>query len=80
MKRTTSYTLSAENAVFLKRQVEAGTYRSASDVVRAALTRMEEEQRKEEAVLAALDEGLASGRARPGAWKRVRAAVKRKTP
>lgn len=80
MKRTTSYTLSPENAVFLKRQVDAGTFKSASDVVRAALTRMEEEQRKEEAVLAALDEGLASGRARAGTWKRVRAAVKRKAP
>ena len=50
----------------------------AADVVRAALTHMADEHRKEVALTAALDEGLQSPRARPGTWKRVRAAVKRR--
>ncbi len=78
MRRTTSYSLTPELDAFLKQQVDSGAFKSASDVVRAALTHMAAEQRKEVALLAALDEGLESPRARPGTWKRVRAAVKRK--
>lgn len=78
MRRTTSYSLTPELDTFLKEQVESGAFRSASDVVRAALTHMADEHRKEVALLAALDEGLNSPPARPGTWKRVRAAVKRR--
>jgi antitoxin ParD1/3/4 len=72
MARTTSFTLGEELDGFVREQVGSGAYASASEVVRDALTRLAEEQRKEAAVLAALDHGLASGRARPGAFARAR--------
>jgi antitoxin ParD1/3/4 len=72
MARTTSYTLGAELDAFVREQVQTGAYRSASEVVRDALERLAEEQRKERAVLAELDHGIASGRARPGVFARVR--------
>ena len=72
MPRTTSYTLGPELDAFVREQVESGAYGSASEVVRDALERLAEEQRKERALLAALDRGVASGRARPGVFARVR--------
>ncbi len=79
MRRTTSYSLSREHDSFLRQQVESGAFKSASDVIRAALQQMAEEQRKETALLEALDEGLESGRARVGVWQRVDAAVKKRS-
>lgn len=79
MARTTSYSLSPRLDAFVKAQVRSGEHRSASDVLRAALTTMADEKRKESAVLAALDEGLASGTARPGVWKRARTAIRKQT-
>ncbi len=38
---------------------------------------MAEEERKERELLAALDAGLASRRAKPGVWERVNAKVRR---
>jgi antitoxin ParD1/3/4 len=72
MARTTSFTLGEDLEGFVREQVESGAYASASEVVREALTRLAEQQRKEAAVLAALDHGMASGRARPGTFARVR--------
>ena len=72
MARTTSFTLGEELDGFVREQVDSGAYASASEVVRDALTRLAEEQRKEASVLAALDHGMASGRARPGTFARVR--------
>ncbi len=72
MARTTSFTLGEELDRFVRELVEGGTYASASEVVRDALGRLAEEQRKEAAVLAALDHGVASGRARPGTFSRTR--------
>ena len=72
MARTTSFTLGEDLDGFVREQVESGAYASASEVVRDALTRLAEEQRKEASVLAALDRGMASGRARPGTFARVR--------
>jgi antitoxin ParD1/3/4 len=72
MARTTSFTLGEELDGFVRQQVDSGAYASASEVVRDALSRLADEQRKEAAVLAALDHGLASGRARPGAFARTR--------
>jgi antitoxin ParD1/3/4 len=72
MPRTTSFTLGAELDAFVREQVKSGAYGSASEVVRVALERLADEHRKEEAVLAALDHGVASGRARPGVFARVR--------
>lgn len=78
MPRTTSFSLGAELDTFVREQVESGAYDSASEVVRAALKRMADEQRKEAAVLAALDRGVASGRARTGTWKRVQAELRKR--
>jgi antitoxin ParD1/3/4 len=72
MPRTTSYTLGPELDAFVAEEVERGGYGSASEVVREALNRLADEKRKEAAVLDALDRGLASGRARPGVFARVR--------
>jgi antitoxin ParD1/3/4 len=72
MARTTSFTLGEDLEGFVREQVDGGAYSSASEVVREALTRFAEEQRKEAATLAALDRGMSSGRARPGAFARVR--------
>ena len=72
MARTTSFTLGEELDGFVREQVDSGAYASASEVVRDALTRLAEEQRKEASVLAALDHGMASGRARPGTFARMR--------
>ena len=72
MPRTTSYSLGPELDSFVAEQVERGGYGSASEVVREALNRLADEKRKEAAVLDALDRGIASGRARPGVFARVR--------
>ncbi len=72
MARTTSFTLGEDLDEFVREQVESGAYASASEVVREALTRLAEEQRKEASVLAALDHGMASGRARTGTFARTR--------
>ncbi|HVH45239.1 MAG TPA: type II toxin-antitoxin system ParD family antitoxin [Labilithrix sp.] len=77
MARTTSFTLGGDLEAFVREKVESGTYASASEVLREALRRMADEDRKERELLAALDAGLASRRAKPGVWERVHAKVKR---
>jgi antitoxin ParD1/3/4 len=76
--RTTSFSLGTELDEFVREQVESGAYTSASEVVRKALQQMAQEQRKEQALLKALDHGVTSGRARPGTWKRVQAEVRKR--
>ena len=75
MARTTSFTLGAELDGFVREQVDSGAYASASEVVRDALARLAEEQRKEAAVLAALDQGMASGPTRPAHRPRSNPAI-----
>lgn len=75
--RTTSFSLGDELSAFVRSQVDSGAYGSASAVVRDALVRLADERRKEASVLAALDEGLASGRARAGVFARVRRRLSR---
>jgi len=77
MSRTTSFTLGAELEQFVRAKIESGAYASASEVVREALGRMAEEDRKERELTAAIDAGLASRRARAGTWERVDAKVRR---
>jgi antitoxin ParD1/3/4 len=77
MARTTSFTLGADLEEFVREKVESGAYSSASEVLREALTRMAEEERKEQRLLAALDAGVASRRVKPGVWERVNAKVRR---
>ncbi|KAB2905554.1 MAG: type II toxin-antitoxin system ParD family antitoxin [Kofleriaceae bacterium] len=76
MARTTSFTLGEELEEFVREKVDSGAFASASEVLREALRRMADEERKERALLNALDAGLASGRARPGGWSRVDAKVR----
>lgn len=64
-----SYALGEHFEQFIKRQVEAGRYASASEVVRDALRLLEEEEQRRAAALEALraevKKGLASGKGRP---------------
>jgi antitoxin ParD1/3/4 len=80
MARTTSFTLGKDLEEFVREKVDSGAYSSASEVLRAALSRMAEEERKERDLLAALDAGLASRRAKRGVWERVSAKVRRAQP
>jgi antitoxin ParD1/3/4 len=77
MARTTSFTLGGDLDDFVRDLVHSGAYSSASEVVREALRRMADEERKEQELLAALDAGMASRRAKPGVWERVHAKVRR---
>jgi antitoxin ParD1/3/4 len=77
MARTTSFTLGKELENFVREKVDSGAYSSASHVMREALRRMAEEERKERDLMAALDAGLASRRAKSGIWERVEAKVRR---
>jgi antitoxin ParD1/3/4 len=70
--KNTSVLLTDELQSFVREQVEAGAYRSTSEVVRDALERLANEKRKEAALLASLDAGIASGRVAPGVFARVR--------
>lgn len=70
--KSTSFVLDSTLQEFIRDQVDGGGYRSASEVMREALERFAEEKRKEQALLAALDHGVASGRAAPGVFERVR--------
>jgi antitoxin ParD1/3/4 len=78
MAKTTSFILGDDLDTFVREQVDSGKYASASEVVRVALEQLAEETRKEAWLLAALDEGLASGRAEEGVWDRVDAEVERR--
>jgi antitoxin ParD1/3/4 len=77
MARTTSFTLGKDLEDFVREKVDSGAYASASEVLREALQRMADEERKERELLAALDAGLASRRAKPGVWDRVNTKVRR---
>ncbi len=77
MARTTSFTLGTDLESFVREKVGSGAYASASEVMREALRRMAEQERKELELMAALDAGLASRRAKPGVWARVDGKVRR---
>lgn len=61
MTRNTSISLGDHFAQFIDRQVDGGRYRSASDVVRAGLRLLEEQETRRETLRAALIEGETSG-------------------
>jgi antitoxin ParD1/3/4 len=57
----TSISLDAHFQAFIEQQVQSGRYATASEVVRDALRRMEDDALKEREVNARLDRSLASG-------------------
>jgi antitoxin ParD1/3/4 len=65
MAKNTSFTLSDHLAQFVENKVAEGRYASASDVVRAGLRLLEEQEAKLDALRAALIEGETSGEATP---------------
>lgn len=65
MARNTSISLGDHFAQFVDAQVEGGRYGSASDVVRAGLRLLEEQETRLSALRAALIEGEASGPPEP---------------
>lgn len=65
MAKNTSFTLSDRLARFVEGKVAEGRYASASDVVRAGLRLLEEQEAKLDALRASLIEGEASGAATP---------------
>lgn len=61
MSKSTSVSLCAHLARFIKSQIAEGRYGSASEVIRAGLRLLEEREAKLTALRAALAEGEASG-------------------
>jgi antitoxin ParD1/3/4 len=77
-KRATSFALGDELERYVNQKVASGKDRSASEVMREALTHMAEQDRKEAALDEALDRGLASPIAPDGVFERVRERIARR--
>ena len=57
----TSYSISSHLEHFVREQVESGRYNNASEVVRAGLRLLEDEQKRSELQLEALREAIRAG-------------------
>jgi antitoxin ParD1/3/4 len=73
---TRNVNLTPELDHFIATKVEDGLYANASEVMRTALRLLERDERENEAKMAALraaiDQGFASGIAKPGVFSRIR--------
>ena len=65
MGKNTSFSLDEHYSAFIEREVAAGRYRSASDVVRSALRLLEDRETQLRALREALDVGERSGTSKP---------------
>jgi antitoxin ParD1/3/4 len=65
MAKNTSISLGEHFTTFIDQQVESGRYSSASDVLRAGLRLLQDQESKLEALRKALQEGLDSGEPEP---------------
>lgn len=63
--KNTSFSLDEHYSAFIEGEVTAGRYRSASDVVRAALRLLEDRETQLRALREALDSGERSGASTP---------------
>jgi antitoxin ParD1/3/4 len=76
---TRNVNLTAELDRFVLKKVKSGRYENASEVVRAALRKLEREEREYEAKLvalrAAIDDGDASGMAKGDVFARIRKTI-----
>lgn len=61
MAKNTSITLGDHFDGFIANQIDTGRYGSASEVIRAGLRKLEDEERKIETLRALIEEGKASG-------------------
>jgi antitoxin ParD1/3/4 len=78
MAKNTSVVLGEHFETFIRQQLDTGAYTNASEVVREALRHLEVQKQKEAQLFAALDAGVASKRAEPGTFARLRAKRERK--
>lgn len=63
MAKNTSVSLGSHFDDFIKSQVTSGRYGSVSEVIRAGLRKLEDDERKLETLRALIEEGKASGTA-----------------
>ena len=77
MARNTSVSLGDHFASFIEEKVKEGRYSSASDVIRAGLRLLEEEEAKLERLRALIAEGEASGIAEDFDWDEFLARKRR---
>ena len=78
MSKTTSISLGNHFETFIARQIRAGRYGTASEVVRASLRLLEEHERRVAALRNALIEGEESGVAGPLDMNKIKRDARKK--
>ncbi len=79
MSKNTSITLTEHFEGFISRQIKAGRYATASEVIRASLRLLEEQEQKTQVLRRALEYGAASGSAGPLDMDRIKRTARATT-